>query len=104
MRQLVLPMHAVNPSHRRLDSPRTEGNWDVLCRFRCKGAVWKVHMDSHFEPLLLAYYAWQFRLGDDVFAVAEMDSGVRLDIVPEISAIRPTEHRYLYIYRDEAAS
>jgi hypothetical protein len=101
MRQVVLPMHLAEPSHARLDSPRTDGNWDVLCRFRWKGTVWKVHFDSRYEPLLLAYYGWQFGLGDDVFVEAPMEKGVRLDITPSLAGVRPTSHRYLYLYRDE---
>jgi hypothetical protein len=101
MRQVVIPMHMAEPSHARLDSPRTDGNWDVLCRFQWKARVWKVHMDSHFEPLMLAYYGWQYSLGDDVFVESAIETGVRLDIVDVVAAIRPTRHRYLYLYRDD---
>ena len=101
MRQAVLPMHLAAPGNVRLDSPRTDGNWDVLCRFRWRDRVWKVHMDSHYEPLLLAYYGWHCVAKDEVFVEAPMKNGVRLDIVDSVIGIRPTQHRYLYLYRDE---
>jgi hypothetical protein len=104
MRAVVIPMHLVAPDHLRLDSPRTDGNWDVLCRFRWRTGVWKVHFDSRYEPLILAYYGWSFGLGEAVFVEVPMDAGVRLDIAPSIAVIRPTSHRYLYLYRDDSLS
>jgi len=101
MQRVALPMHLANPGHRRLDGNETKGNWDVAGRFRWKGRIWKVHMDSHFESLLLAYYAYQHVLQEDAFVEADMQNGVRLDLAPTVVTPRRTEDRYLYIYRDE---
>jgi hypothetical protein len=98
MQRTALPMHLASPMHERLDGRTSGGNWAVAGQFQWKGRVWKVHADSHYEPLLLAYYSWQHLLHADTFVEARMENAQRLDLAPKIAAIRPTQHRYLYIY------
>ena len=60
--------------------------------------------DNHYEPLKLAYYSAKFSRAAHTLVRAEMDKdGVRLDLVPELEALRPPRRgnaRYLYIYLD----
>jgi len=58
-------------------------------------------MDTHYEPLLLAYYSWQYLLGEKTFVQADMKHGTRLDLASAVDAFRPVDHRYLYVYVDE---
>jgi len=46
----------------RLDGELSGGNRTVVGVFRGDGRDWKVHEDSHYEPLLIAYEA--ARAGD----------------------------------------
>ena len=102
MQSVVLPMHLAHPADVRLDGMATGGNWGVAGRFRFRGHVWKAHMDTHYEPLLLAYYSWQYLLQESTFTEVAMERGVRLDLASDLNSVRGTEHRYLYLYRDEA--
>jgi hypothetical protein len=65
-----------------------------------EGRVWKVHSDSHYEPLLLAYYSWRHLLRDETFVEATMEHAKRLDLAPAVAALRPVRHRYMYIYEE----
>src|SRR5688500_9668100 len=99
-----MPRLLQNPRHSRLDGwTEGKGIWEVVGLFRHDGHVWRVHADNHYEPLLLAYYAAKFRPEIQAFVQADTGKdGVRLDIVPEFEALRPTRRgnaRYLYIYR-----
>jgi hypothetical protein len=102
----VLPRLLQNPQHARLDGwTESKGNWTVIALFRHDGHVWRVHADSHYEPLILAYYGVKFRHESPTFVRTETDKdGVRLDLSPELGALRPTRRanaRYLYIYQVE---
>ena len=102
IRAVVMPMHLAAPDDVQLDGRAAGGNRDVAGRFRFRSEVWRVHMDSRYEPLLLAYYAWVYLKGEDtlVEAVAEREGGRRLDIHPDVRSINAVGPRYLYIYPD----
>lgn len=102
IRDVVLPMHLRGPGDVQLDGRLVGGNRESAGRFRFRGQVWHVHMDSRYEPLLLAYYAWMYVKGDETFteAVTERGGGRRLDIHPDLRAVNPVGPRYLYIYED----
>ncbi len=80
----------------RLDGMTTGGNRSVAGRFRHQGKTWKVHSDSHLEPLLLAYEA--ALTGRDPFVVGESRSGQTLALVDDLQQRRKTRHKHLYIY------
>jgi hypothetical protein len=101
---VVFPLLLQHPQHARLDGWESGGNWEVVGRFRFEGNVWRVHADNHYEPLLLAYYSAKFRPAVATFLRADTDKGIRLDLVPELEALRPSRRgnaRYLYVYLDE---
>lgn len=95
---VVLPRREANPSHRRLDGWTSGGNLAVAGRFRYDGREWKVHEDSHYEPLLIAHDA--FRRGDSTPFVEEPTKrGTSLHLKPELRArMSDTRHKYIYIY------
>ena len=55
MELVVIPQRAANPNHIRLDGETSGGNRAVAGMFRHHNKVWKVHADSVYETLLLAY-------------------------------------------------
>jgi len=54
MRDAVIPHRQANPAARRLDLAWSGGNRAVFGRFLHHGRRWKVHSDTHFEPLEIA--------------------------------------------------
>ena len=97
----VLPHRDAHPDWIRLDGAQSGGNWEIFGRFERAGARWKVHSDSHFEPLLIAYEA--ARAGDDPFVEAATTRGLRLDLRDDLAARVKSGFRHLYIYNDRPA-
>lgn len=95
---VVLPKRAANPNDRRLDGEESGGNWAVAGIFQHEGRRWKVHEDSHYEPLLIAYDA--VRRGDpSPFVLEPTARGVCLNLKPELRrAMTNQRHKYLYVY------
>jgi hypothetical protein len=54
---VVLPRRQRAPADRRLDGWPSGGNFKIAGIFDYEGRRWKVHEDSHYEPLLIAYEA-----------------------------------------------
>lgn len=99
MEQRVLPHREAHPEWKRLDGADTGGNWEIFGRFLRAGARWKVHADSHFEPLLIAYDA--LRAGDaDPFVESATTRGLRLDLRDDLAQRVKSGFRHLYIYND----
>lgn len=96
--EVVLPRRSAHPGDRRLDGEQSGGNWGVAGVFRYEGTDWKVHEDSHYEPLVIAYQAMQS--GDPTpFVVEPTARGSCLDLKPELrAAMKNRRHKYLYIY------
>lgn len=84
---------------KRLDGATTGGNRTVAGRFRHGGKAWKVHADTHLEPLLLAYEAQQ--AGADPFKVGRSRTGLTLELIDDLQARRRTRHKHLYIYEQK---
>jgi hypothetical protein len=95
---VVLPGRSRNPAHLRLDGQTTGGNRTVAGTFRGDGREWRVHEDSHYEPLLAAYES--FKAGDPwPFIEEPTKTGSCLDLKPELQArLSDRRHKYLYIY------
>jgi len=55
METAILPQHAANPGHFRLDGRSGGSNGAEAFRFRHSGKVWKVAFDTWYAPLELAY-------------------------------------------------
>lgn len=99
---VVLLRMLENPGDERLDGwQESKGHWEVAGRFRFDGQVWKAHEDCRYEPLLLAYWSTRARGADRTFVRTDTERGIRLDLVSELQALRPVQHRYLYLYLDE---
>ncbi|HWK89530.1 MAG TPA: hypothetical protein VNP72_06025 [Longimicrobium sp.] len=97
----VAPRQQANPDHRRLDGEVSGGNWDVVGRFRHRGRMWRVHADTHYEPLTLAYRAVTSTPPRDPFVLGTTESGDRLDLAEDLQRTRGTQHRHLYAYSDD---
>lgn len=95
---VVLPRRAADPAARRLDGWTSGGNMAVAGVFRYDGREWRVHEDSHYEPLLIAYEA--FNSGDRApFVEKPTKHGTCLDLKPDLRARLTTPRfKYLYIY------
>jgi Endonuclease NucS C-terminal domain len=94
----LLPLRGANPTHTRLDGNRTGGNREVAGRFRHQGKVWKIHADTHYEPLKLAYDALKTG-GADPFVQAPTSHGkclVLQDAVRRLMTDPRSKHMYIY--------
>lgn len=80
----------------RLDGATSGGNREVFGRFRRLGTTWKVHADSHTEPLLMAYEAE--KQGRDALCVGSCSTGRTLELVDALQKRRATRFKHLYIY------
>ena len=99
MEKRVLPHRDAHPDWQRLDGAQTGGNWEVFGRFLRAGGRWRVHADTHFEPLLIAWEA--VRGGDpDPFVESPTTRGLRLDLRDDLAARVKSGFRHLYIYND----
>jgi hypothetical protein len=98
---VVQPMKATHPEDLRLDGRAAGGNWDVAGEFLYAGRTWRVHADSRYEPLTLAYEALTRRSPHDPFVIMKTKTGLRLDLAEDLQRGRGTRHRHLYAYADD---
>jgi hypothetical protein len=94
MEKEILPRQEKNPDHVRLDGRLSGGNREVAGQFLHHGKTWKIHADTRYEPLKLAYLAMRDQ-SSDPFKESATDKGRRLDLSP---AIQRLGARHLYIY------
>jgi hypothetical protein len=96
--EVVLPRRQQSPSHRRLDGWASGGNFAVAGVFEYDSRRWKVHEDSHYEPLLIAYEA--MKLGDrKPFVEEPTKRGVSLNLKSELrSKMSSPRFKYFYVY------
>ena len=99
MESLILPMMLENPTHKRLDGKESGGNMKIIGKFRHLGLKWKVHKDTHYEPLLLAYYAFKYKNEAEVFKINNDNSIPKLIFADAINNFRDSHSAYLYIYQ-----
>jgi hypothetical protein len=100
MDSVVLPRQAAHSDHRRLDGQPSGSNKDVVGRFRHEGSVWRVHADSHYEPLLLAYDA-ATRENSSPFVIRTTAGGSQsLALRDDLQRRRTSQHKDMYMYRD----
>src|SRR5688572_18038462 len=79
MKQLILPMQADHPEDTRLDGQPSGGNREVVARFSHGGRRWKVHADTHYRQLLVAYEALRDGEVRDPFVEGPTRHGISLD-------------------------
>ena len=98
---VVIPQRTANPTHIRLDGNTSGGNREVAGVFRHRRKVWKVHADTHYEPLLLAYDLIKQGQTNDPFVeeVTNTGSGTCLVLQDNIQRLlSKPRFKYLYIY------
>ena len=98
--RVALPRLLENPRATRLDGQDSGGNRKVAGRFFFAGKQWKVHSDTHFEPLLLAYWHARRFSEASTFERVATGSDEKLDLVTELRRVRASSHQHLYIYGD----
>jgi hypothetical protein len=101
MEQVVLPRQAANPAHIRLDGQISGGNREPAGFFWHQGKLWRVHADSHFAPLLLAYGALKETPTADPFIATATGTGKRhcLVLTSQLQQQLPKPRfKHLYIY------
>lgn len=97
VRAAVLPLRAAHPDRLRLDGGTTAGNREVFGRFTHNGTTWRVHADTHVQPLLIALAAAE--RGADPFVEKPTSDGRSLKLAEEIRP-DPTAPQHLYVYAD----
>lgn len=97
---VIQPLRAASLDHRRLDGQPSGGNREVVGRFRHRGRQWKVHADTHYEPLEIAYRALTGSPPRDPFVPMPTKNGLRLDLADDLQRRRGTRHRHLYVYSE----
>lgn len=98
MDQLIIPMRAANPHDKRLDGQPTGGNLEVTGYFWHLGRRWKVHADTHYLQLLVAYKALEAGEVTDPFVERSRKRGTSLDLIPMLSARTGERLKHMYIY------
>ena len=101
MEHVVLPRQAADPAQIRLDGQASGGNREPAGFFWHQGKLWRVHADSHFEPLILAYGALKEKPTEDPFIATATGSGYRhcLVLTSELQKqLRQPRFKHLYIY------
>ena len=103
---VILPMRRLNPNHARLDGNSSGGNREIKGMFRHHGKVWKVHADTHYEPLILAYNFIKDNKNEDPFLQNATGTGIGnclvLKSIIQQSSSKP-RFKYLYIYEVSSA-
>jgi hypothetical protein len=101
MESVVIPQKAANPSHIRLDGETSGGNRTVAGEFRHHSKVWKIHADTRYEPLMLAYSSTIEGRTDDPFKEESTRNGNCL-VLNDIVRRRTVNPRFKHLYIYEA--
>jgi hypothetical protein len=91
---LVLPMREAHPDHKRLDGQPSGGNRTVAGTFWHRGRRWKVHADTHYRQLLIAYEALRSGEVPDPFVEKATKNGISLDLAPSLRARTGDREKY----------
>ncbi len=96
--QNLIPKKRVNPDHIRLDGKHSGGNRTVMGLFSHNGKSWKVHGDSSYEPLFLAYEFIKNK-NIDPFVENVTRNGICLVLKQNIQQLKEKPRfKHLYIY------
>lgn len=95
--QEIIPAREENPDHTRLDGQISGGNRTIFGCFQHGGRIWKVHSDTHYEPLMLAYNV-AVNGGDPFVQVTTEGRRSSLKLQPEIREFQSSNYEHLYIY------
>ena len=103
--QIVLPAKKINPHHIRLDGEIAGGNRKIFGSFTHNNRIWKVHSDTHYEPLMLAYeYSCLDCEKNDPFIMETTRNGSNcLALIDKLFRLQiNSKYKYLYIYEQKA--
>ena len=97
----LIPRKNENPNQKRLDGRESGGNREILGVFRHQNKVWKVHGDTRYEPILLAYEA--MKKSENPFIERATNSGkgntlVLRDEFQQLLSKPKAKHLYIYEY------
>lgn len=97
MKQVVIPAKKANPNDKRLDGQISGGNRTIFGCFQYCGRTWKVHSDTRYEPLMLAYD--EAVNGGDPFVEDTTEGGCfSLILQPKVKERQSSNYKHLYIY------
>jgi hypothetical protein len=101
MESRLLPQRAASPTHLRLDGAQTGGNLEVAGRFRHHRKVWRIHADTHYEPLMIAYDAIKKDKTCDPFVEESTPHGNCLVLRDTfLRSMTVPRFKHIYIYED----
>lgn len=92
----ALPLLAGSVDALRLDGRSSGGNREVYGRFRFADRVWRVHGDTHFEPVLTAFWAMQREQGDAALVVRATRGGECLELRHDLALGGAPKRFYVY--------
>jgi hypothetical protein len=98
MRDCVLPHRAKHIGDIRLDGELSGGKRKAFGYFSYKGRDWKVDEDTHYEPLELAYKAFESDEDPFVESTTTTGKGRCLSLTGEIRELQQSRAKHLYIY------
>ena len=99
MESVVIPKKAANPNDIRLDGETSGGNRTVAGMFQHHNKVWKVHADTRYEPLMLAYNSIKEGKADDPFMEEPTRNGNSLILTNSVRGLmKKPRFKHLYIY------
>jgi hypothetical protein len=98
----VIPRKNENPDQLRLDGQESGGNREIAGVFQHQNKVWKVHGDTRYEPILLAYDVMRKEM-EDPFIEKTTNSGkgsslILKDEIQQLSSKPRFKHLYIYEY------
>jgi hypothetical protein len=100
----VIPHQQAHPDYKRLDGWQSGGNRDVFGEFLHDGVAWKVHADTRFEPIFIAYRAITEEGIENPFSTSSTNGGkgTKLVLLDELKK-RMTNPRFehFYVYKTE---
>ena len=94
---LIIPAQNANPNHKRLDGRTSGGNRNIFDCFQHYGRTWKMHSDTHCEPLMLAYNL-AINDGDPFIENTTKGGNTLLVLQPEVKNRQSSGCKHLYIY------
>lgn len=96
-KSFILPRKNNHPNDKRLDGQPSGGNRNIAGKFKHNGNIWKVHFDTHYKPLMLAYNAC--KQGKNPFQIETKPNGnMSLVLINELRKLQNSKHKYLFVY------
>ena len=104
MEDMVIPAKEKNPDHIRPDGKPKGSNGKIFGKFEHCGKIWKVHYDTRYLPLEIAYDAAMSDKDPFVPGLTRIKKNPKLKLHPDIKELQSQQqdsksnYDYLYIY------